>query len=177
MLEVARRSVPAATFYQGDMSVFNLPMSFDVILCVFDSINHLTTFARWQSLFQHVNQHLNAQRLFIFDVNTLAKLERMAQAPTEVQEFAGNYLLMHITQTEDHLYNWGLQIFEQVDDDLYRRHEANILETSFPIEQIEQAARECFEIKRMFDPFRPEIVPASQRVYFVCQKRGEIVHS
>jgi hypothetical protein len=66
---------------------------------------------------------------------------------------------MNVTQTTNHLYNWDLQVFEQMENDLYRRHEANILETSFPLEQIEQAARECFEIKRLFDPFRPEIVP------------------
>ncbi len=172
MLEVARSNVPDATFYQGDMSTFSLPRSFDLILCLFDSINHLTTFAQWQSLFRHVDQHLGALGLFIFDVNTLAKLERLAQAPTEVQEFAGNYLLMNITQIENHLYNWRLQIFEQVGNDLYRRHEANILETSFPIAQIEQAARECFEIKRLFDPRNTEVLPTSQRAYFVCQKRG-----
>src|SRR6266516_2020060 len=108
MLENARRNVPDAIFFQGDMSAFSLPMSFDVILCVFDSVNHLTTFAQWQSLFWHVDHHLNAKGLFIFDVNTLAKLERLAQAPTEVQEFAGNYLLMNIIQTENHLYNWRL---------------------------------------------------------------------
>ncbi len=79
---------------------------------------------------------------------------------------------MNITQIENHLYNWRLQIFEQVGNDLYRRHEANILETSFPIAQIEQAARECFEIKRLFDPRNTEVLPTSQRAYFVCQKRG-----
>ena len=175
MLEVARRSVPAAPFYQGDMSAFNLPMSFDLILCLFDSINHLTTFARWQSLFQHVDQHLNPQGLFIFDVNTPAKLERMAQAPTEVQEFAGNYLLMKVSQAENNLYNWRVQIFEAVGNDLYRHHETHILETAVPLPTIEQAVKEHFEIKRLFDPFRPELLPTSQRVYFVCQKRGDSV--
>jgi hypothetical protein len=152
------------------MSTFNLPMSFDVILCVFDSINHLVTFAQWQSLFRQVKQHLHAQGLFLFDINTLAKLERLAQAPTWVQEFAGNYLLMNITQTGNDLYNWRLQIFEQVGLDRYHRHEANILETSFAISQIEQALREHFEIKRLLDPLKTEVLPTSERVYFVCQK-------
>ena len=89
MLEVARRNVPDATFYQGDMSTFSLPMSFDVILCVFDSINHLTSFAQWQSLFQHVDHHLNAQGLFIFDINTLDKLERLSKAPPQCTRVRG----------------------------------------------------------------------------------------
>jgi hypothetical protein len=77
-----------------------------------------------------------------------------------------------LIHTENHLYNWRLQIFEQVGNDLYHRQEANILETSFPIPQIERAAREFFEIKRLFDPRNTEVLPTSQRVYFVCQKRG-----
>lgn len=172
MLEIARKKVPAATFYQGDMSAFSLPMSFDLIFCVYDSVNHLTTFVQWQSLFQHVDQHLNAQGLFIFDINTLAKLERLAQASTHVEEFAGNYLLTDIIQTEDHLYNWHLQIFEGVGSDLYRRHEADILEASFPLSDIEQAVKKYFEIKRIFDPRNTEVLPGSPRVYFVCQKRS-----
>ncbi len=170
MLEIARRNAPDAIFYQGDMSTFSLPMSFDVILCVFDSVNHLATFAQWQSLFRQVNQHLGAHGLFIFDVNTLAKLQLLAQAPTWVQEFAGNYLLMNITETGDHFFNWQLQIFEQLGNDLYHRHEATIVETSFAIPQIEQAAKELFEIKRLFDPLSSEILPTSERLYFVCQK-------
>jgi len=171
MLEIARRSVPDATFYQGNMSTFSLPMSFDVIFCVFDSINHLSTWAQWQSLFRRVNHHLETQGLFIFDINTLSKLEKLAQAPIEVQRFAGNYLLMNVSQTENRLYNWQLQIFEQVENDLYRRHETNILETSFPMPQIEEAVGELFEIKRLFDPRNTNVLPISHRVYFVCQKR------
>jgi hypothetical protein len=81
-------------------------------------------------------------------------------------------LLTNIIQAENHLYTWRLQIFEQMGNDLYRRHEANILETAFPISQIERAAREFFEIKRLFDLRNTEILPTSLRVYFVCQKRG-----
>lgn len=171
MLEVARRNIPDVPFYQDDMSTFSLPLSFDVIYCVFDSVNHLSTWEKWQSLFRHVDQHLGAQGLFIFDINTLFKLERLAQAPTEVQEFVGNYLLMKVTQTANNLYDWRLQIFEQVGNDLYRRHETTILETSFPLAPISQALQECFEIKRLFDPRNTEVVPTSLRVYFVCQKR------
>ena len=171
MLEVARRNVPYATFYQGDMSTFSLPLSFDVILCVFDSINHLVSFAQWQSLFRQVHHHLNADGLFIFDINTLAKLERLARAPTWVHEFANNYMLMKITETENHLYNWRVQVFERVGNDLFQLHETNILEASFALPQIEHAVKEYFEINRLFVPGNIEIVPTSERVYFVCQKQ------
>ena len=47
-------------------------------------------------------------------------------------------------------------------NDLYRSHEANILETSFSIPQIEQAVKEHFEIKCLFDPRNTEAPRATQ---------------
>ncbi|HZR44831.1 MAG TPA: class I SAM-dependent methyltransferase [Ktedonobacteraceae bacterium] len=173
MLEIARRKMPAVPFYQGDMSAFTLPQSFDLILCLYDSINHLTTFAQWQHLFVQVDRHLDKEGLFIFDLNTLVKLERLAQAPTFVQTFAGNYLLTDVLRTESDLYTWRLQVFEALENDLYRRHEANILEASFPLLQIEQEVKEHFEIKRLVDPHNAEVVSTTGRVYFVCKKRAE----
>lgn len=51
MLAVARLKVPAATFLEGDMAAFDLGRQFDVVICVFDTLNHLASFDRWTSLF------------------------------------------------------------------------------------------------------------------------------
>ena len=44
MLALAERKVPRARLIQGDMSSFSLGERFDVVICVFDSLNHLLTF-------------------------------------------------------------------------------------------------------------------------------------
>ena len=46
MLEVAAKKLPQARLVQGDMTDVSLGVTFDVVLCVFDSINHLLTFGR-----------------------------------------------------------------------------------------------------------------------------------
>jgi ubiquinone/menaquinone biosynthesis C-methylase UbiE len=40
MLEIARQKVPEAQLFEEDMSDFELERTFDVIICVFDSINN-----------------------------------------------------------------------------------------------------------------------------------------
>src|SRR6266516_746797 len=172
MLEIANRNVPEANLYLGDMSDFTFTTSVAVILCIFDSINHLTEFSLWQSLFQHVQAHLNPNGLFIFDVNTLAKLQKLEHSPPWIREFDGNYLIMKIIDQGNQLYNWRLQIFEKIGNNTYQRHEENILETSFETHKIENAVREHFDVKRVFDPANETVSPASERVYFVCQKGG-----
>jgi SAM-dependent methyltransferase len=170
MLEVARKKIPSATFYQADMSKFDLKERFDVILCVFDSINHLLDFAQWQSLFEHAHDHLNPHGLLIFDINTLEKLERLSRERPLFEEVKPNYMSMKITNNGNHLYNWSILLFEQEIANKFRLYEENILETSFDVPRIEEAVRKHFEIKRVFDPQRAQISQESNRVYFVCQR-------
>src|SRR5579859_6067224 len=58
MLEIARGKVPEAELYEGNMSDFKVGRLFDVVICVFDSVNHLLKFEQWQSVFSHVADHL-----------------------------------------------------------------------------------------------------------------------
>src|SRR5262249_41688764 len=44
MLKVATRNVPEARFVEGDITAFSLGEKFDVVICVFDTINHLMRF-------------------------------------------------------------------------------------------------------------------------------------
>src|SRR5271170_5277012 len=48
MLEVAARRVPRARLVRGDMASFDLGTRFDVVICVFDTLNHLATFDGWK---------------------------------------------------------------------------------------------------------------------------------
>lgn len=75
MLSIAKKKVPQANIYKEDMSNFNIGRFFDVIICVFDSINHLTEFEQWDSMLSSVSKHLNVGGIFIFDMNTLGRLK------------------------------------------------------------------------------------------------------
>src|ERR1019366_8141144 len=68
MLAVARKKVSNARLFEGDMESFSLGERFDVVICVFDSLNHLLTFDAWRSMFDAVYDHLVDGGLFIFDV-------------------------------------------------------------------------------------------------------------
>jgi len=89
MLSIARKKLPQVKFFQRNMVSFDLGRKFDVIICVFDSINHVLEFADWQKIFRNAAQHLEEDGLFLFDINTKAKLDRLINAPTWVHKFGG----------------------------------------------------------------------------------------
>ena len=47
MLSVAKRTVPTARLLQGDITTFSLPYQFDVVICMFDTLNHVLTADGW----------------------------------------------------------------------------------------------------------------------------------
>src|SRR5438445_1169178 len=71
---------------------FHLQLKFDVICCVFDSMNHVASFTHWKQLFGNVHQHLSAGGVFIFDINTQKKLDRHIAEPSWVHKFGNNLL-------------------------------------------------------------------------------------
>lgn len=59
MLSIAARKVPQAALFRQDMVRLRLNKRFDVICCVFDSINHLLRFSDWTTVFSNVKRHLS----------------------------------------------------------------------------------------------------------------------
>jgi predicted TPR repeat methyltransferase len=92
MLSVAARTVPSARLVQADMTAFTLPGRYDVVMCMFDALNHVTTVDGWLRLFRCAYDHLSDGGLLVFDVNTTGRLRRLADGPPYLDEFDGNVL-------------------------------------------------------------------------------------
>jgi trans-aconitate methyltransferase len=67
MLERAAERLPGVPLFRGDMRSFELNERFDVVLCVYDSINHLLRFDDWLAVFARARDHLNDEGVFIFE--------------------------------------------------------------------------------------------------------------
>ncbi len=74
MIEQARRKAEEQgyriPYYVQDASELELPSTFDLVVSVFDSLNNITEPARFAQCMQRVYRHLNANGVFIFDLNT-----------------------------------------------------------------------------------------------------------
>lgn len=89
LLAVARRKVPAAMFFQADMSAFALERRYDVVLCLFSSIGYLRTLDRVTAALRCFRHHLNAGGMIVvepwFGPGTL----RLGRGDTKRGEAAG----------------------------------------------------------------------------------------
>jgi SAM-dependent methyltransferase len=168
MLSVARKKVPRSKLFRQDMVDFRINGRFDVIICVFDSINHIRRFSDWQRLFAAVHRHLFPGGCFIFDINTQRKLQRLIAGPPWVHWFGRNLLVIDVTALPRGGSNWNVKVFEHLNGSRYALHEEDIVEVSFPSSQVVAALRAHFIKVLVIDPDRRRPSAKSERLFFTA---------
>ena len=171
MLAIAQATVPGAHLVRGDMTAFSLPARFDVVICMFDTLNHVPSFDGWLSLFSCVHEHLVEGGLFIFDVNTAGRLRRLDGAPPFVDEFDGNVVIMTVRSAHDGLSLWETKIFDRQRDDLYRLHHERIYELGIPLSLIRASLAGRFELLEEASLDGSPVSDESDRVFFAYRHR------
>ena len=171
MLALAARKVPRARLIEGDMTFFALGERFDVVICVFDSVNHLVTFDAWQSMFDAAHDHLVEGGLFVFDVNTVGELRRLGDEPPWVYDFDDNVMIMDVDTAEDGLSRWDIQIFEHVGESQYLLHHEEIGELGVTLERIRAALAPRFELLEEQDEDGGPPSDRSVKAHFALRRR------
>jgi len=129
MLAYAKKRVPDAFLHHMDMTSFALDSTFDAILTVFDTINHILDYSGWLETFRHAKRHLNPGGVFLCDINTPARLQRLSILPPFITQLENNsQVLMEVEERLADDFNFNVQVFESLGDDLFKRHEIVIHE-------------------------------------------------
>jgi SAM-dependent methyltransferase len=168
MLSIARHKVPQAKLFRQDMVDFHIDDRFNVICCVYDSINHITRFSDWKRVFARVHRHLSPGGCFIFDINTERKLERLIAAPPWVHPFGKNLLIIDVTALPKQGSSWNIRVFEHLNTNRYAFHEEDIVEISFPLGKIVSALGTHFTKVRVIDTDRNRPGSKSERLFLIA---------
>ena len=168
MLAQAKKKLPNASLFEMNIAAFKLNRKFDLVICMFDSINHLLSYEDWIKTFSCVRNHLNPGGVFMFDMNTLERLDNLSKSPGLMQEKDDAYLNMKVTKTAENVINWNIKIFKRVRDNLYELDEDNIEETSFSSQKVKQDLEMLFgKVRIQTYENGPNIVRG--RIFFICQ--------
>lgn len=172
MLSIAAKKLPEATLVHADITRFSLGTRFDVVICMFDTLNHVASFDGWLEVFERVHEHLVEGGLFIFDVNTIGRLRALGRQHAYVQGFGEHTLIMDITPSEGDVWLWETKIFEHLDEDLFRLHHEKILELGVPLERIRSALEVNFDLLDQADQDSGPVSDECDRIYFAWRHRG-----
>lgn len=130
MIEQATNKLPGGKFYIDDMVTFSTSETFDVALCLFDSINHVLDFNLWSQFFKNVASMLSPNGVFIIDANTTTRLRRIVEFPPLLKEFDSNYMIMKLLQKSETNFVFDVRVLTKVGDTLFREESEQIEETT-----------------------------------------------
>jgi SAM-dependent methyltransferase len=176
MLAIAADRLPGSRLLEADMATFRLEKTFDVVICVFDALNHLPRFDLWLALFERAREHLAEGGLFVFDVNTVGRMRGLHAAPPYVEDFRSGVFSMQIRPGEvrpgeGEVSVWTTTISERRPDGSYQQYVEPILELAVPLDRIRAALVAGFQPldEAGLDGEPPS--DDSDRVYFACRRR------
>ena len=172
MLAAARAKVPHARFFQAEMTTFELDERFDIVICVFDTLNHLVSLEEWWALFERARAHLRAGGLFVFDVNTVGQLRRLGDAPPWVSEVHGATITQDVEWLGDGRSIWHVRIRERLDDGRSVLHHERIGELGVQLAVIADALSGDFVLLESRDDDDLTPTDESPRAYFAYRARG-----
>ncbi len=176
MLAVASRSIPGARLVQANMAAFALDARFDVVICVFDTLNHLPDFESWQRMFERVHEHLADDGIFAFDVNTTGRLRRLWRGHAFAVDFGPHTVVMDVlpagTADGNELSTWTVRIFEHLNGNVYRSHAETIPELGVPLERIRAVLEPRFDLLEESALDGGPVSDDSDRVFFVYRRKA-----
>lgn len=171
MLAYAKRRCPHATLHQADMTSFSMRERFDVVVCIFDTVNHVTHFDGWLRMFERVREHLREGGLFIFDLTTLGRLAQLRDGAPWVQDFDEGTLIMDVDFDGEALAQWDVRVFERHDDGRFELHHERIVELGVSLERVRAALVSWFDQLEECDESGGPPTDESERAYFVYRRR------
>ncbi len=75
MIEHAKENAPQVEFLVADARTFTMDKQFDLITCLFDSVNHIHSEKDLANVFKNCNKYLKSGGYLLFDVNSLKAAE------------------------------------------------------------------------------------------------------
>lgn len=175
MLEIASEKLFESgcdfSLIKGNMADFAIPERADAAVCSLDSINHLNSLDEVKSTFRCVYESLKDNALFIFDVNTIYKHNKILSDNTFIFDEDNYYIVWDNEHIDDRNVKILLDMFTY-NGSSYDRESEEFIETAFGIDELKNALYDTgFSSVCVYDELTEnEPREDSERLYFVCKK-------
>ena len=177
MLSVAQEKaldsdISGMLFLRQKMQNIDLYGTIDTCICTLDSINHITNKDDVQKTFSKVSFFMNPEALFIFDVNTLYKHQKVLGNNTFVYDTSKVYCVWQNSLGKDNrTVDISLDFFQR-DGDIYRRYSENFMERAYThIEICEMLEKAGFKLLDVFGEMSfDKPTETSQRNFYIAKK-------
>lgn len=156
-----------------DMREMELYGTVDAVVSICDSINYITEEEDLLQVFQLVNNYLEKDGLFVFDLNTEYKYREILGDKNicENREDA-SFIWENYYYPEEQINEYDLTIYVKAKDQFYERLEETHYQRAYSLEQIrELLERAGMQFVAAYDAFTKNAPkPDSERIYIIARE-------
>ncbi|MCI9359637.1 MAG: class I SAM-dependent methyltransferase [Hungatella sp.] len=175
-MEKREKSGSDILYLLQDMREFELYGTVAAVVSICDSMNYLTEYEELVHTLSLVNNYLDPEGIFIFDLNTLHKYRDVIGDSTIAESREDCcFIWDNVFDEEERINEYDLTLFIEVEGGLYQRFEETHYQKAYTLEEIRQAVAEAgMKLEAVYDAFtREEPKEDSERVYVVVRERGK----
>lgn len=177
MLEIAMEkkgeSEQDILYLMQDMREFELYGTVRAVVSVCDSMNYITKEEDLLEVFRLVNNYLDPQGVFIFDLNTIYKYEVLLGDSTIAENREkGSFIWENWYDSKTQINEYDLTLFIENGDGLYERYEETHYQKAYEIARVCQLIEEAgMKVEAVYDAFTADAPHReSERVYIVARE-------
>ena len=163
-------------YLEQDMREFELYGTVRAVVSVCDCMNYITEEDDLLTVFKLVNNYLDPDGIFIFDMNTPYKYREMLGNTTIAENREeGSFIWENCFDEESQVNEYALTLFIKEEDDLYRKHEEFHYQKAYEPERVKELLEEAgLKVEEIYDAFTREPVRAnSERIYIIAREKGK----
>ena len=177
---------PSILYLQQDMREFELYGTVSAVVSICDSMNYMTSDEDLISVFRLVNNYLDKDGVFIFDMNTEYKYKELMGDTTIAENREDvSFIWENLYDEEKRLNEYCLTLFAKVeaeDDEeengeigrtaLYEKYEEVHLQRAYPLEEVKRLLQEAgMTFVAAYDVLTHEAPgPECERMYIVARE-------
>ena len=175
------RIQPSILYLQQDMRSFELYGTVSAIVSICDSMNYITTEEDLLTVFKLVNNYLDRDGVFIFDLNTEYKYKELLGDSTIAENREDvSFIWENLYDEEKHLNEYSLTLFAKADTEgeedgsasLYEKYEEVHLQRAYSLEEVKRLLSEAgMTFVAAYDVLTHETPgPQCERMYLVAKE-------
>lgn len=159
-----------------DMREFELYGTVGAVISICDCMNYILEYEDLVQVFRLVNNYLDPEGVFIFDLNTVYKYENLLGDSTIAEDREdSSFIWENYYDRESGINEYGLSLFIRQDGDIYRKYRENHYQRAYSLEEVKEAMKEAgLEFMASYDAFtREPVKDNSERIYVIAREHGK----
>jgi len=149
-----------------DMREFSLDRKYDIVISLFDTVNHLVSIGDLEKLFEKIKIHLNTGGIYIFDVVDRNFMDEMFPDGFFIDQ-RDDMTVIWEHYLEDQLDYIETTFFAEEQEGLYKKYKEEHIKKIFTHKEIQEAAEKSgLHVENVYE----ESSLAGERFFYVIKK-------